>query len=294
MFAGSTEKPTTTTSGAGGGAGAAAPPKPAVAAAAVRAKSDGEEEVVEFIDFDSTTTASKERNYECTFTASRPTVMYTTTNPTPACPSFSQTWITQQTFNYMHVSTVHTHTARFPIPDMVCTGGVDRKEAFARVAVAMFGYMTDLDTVSIDPSCNRSMKCKGNATPPPSREPRSGYKLSMTLPTGHDAMSLLYSFLDEMLYTFCSDDFVAKEVAIVAVDWDAWTLTASAKGEKFDLKKHPQVMYGRAHTSSVHCLSLTNNAATTKHRALRSRQSHTLQCKYMPQRNQRMACIMCM
>lgn len=66
MFAGSTEKPTTTTSGAGGGAGAAAPPKPAVAAAAVRAKSDGEEEVVEFIDFDSTPTASKERNYECT------------------------------------------------------------------------------------------------------------------------------------------------------------------------------------------------------------------------------------
>lgn len=115
----------------------------------------------------------------------------------------------------------------------------------------MFGYMTDLDTVSIDPSCNRSIKCKGSATLAHSREPRSGYKLSMTLPPGHDAMSLLYSFLDEMLYTFCSDDFVAKEVAIVAVDWDAWTLTASAKGEKFDLKKHPQVMYGRDH--SVYC-----------------------------------------
>lgn len=59
--------------------------------------------------------------------------------------------------------------------------------------------------------------------------------------SGHDYQSLLYNFLDELLFAFCGDDFVCKDVKVVEFDEDRLRITVSCKGERFDLGKHPQV-----------------------------------------------------
>ena len=43
----------------------------------------------------------------------------------------------------------------------VAPDGSTLQTAFEHVAIAMFGYMTDLETVEIDESCNRTMRVKG-------------------------------------------------------------------------------------------------------------------------------------
>ena len=40
--------------------------------------------------------------------------------------------------------------------------------------------------------------------------------------------SLLFNFLDELLFVFCTDLFVCTELCVTSLDRDAWTL--SAKG----------------------------------------------------------------
>ena len=41
--------------------------------------------------------------------------------------------------------------------------------------------------------------------------------------------SLLFNFLDELLYGFCTDLFVCTEVQVTSLDREAWTL--KAKGQ---------------------------------------------------------------
>ena len=112
-----------------------------------------------------------------------------------------------------------------------------------QVAIAMFGYMTDLDTVEVDP--------------------RSGTKEIQV--EGHDLPSLLYNYLDELLFLFATEDHVCRDVRIVEFErtvgagdassgnWQGgqegggesevqglFKIKALAYGEAFDLKKHPQ------------------------------------------------------
>uniref|UniRef100_A0A2P2I761 Protein archease-like n=1 Tax=Hirondellea gigas TaxID=1518452 RepID=A0A2P2I761_9CRUS len=94
--------------------------------------------------------------------------------------------------------------------------GDDLTEAFEQVAVAMFGYMTELETVEIRQTQDIEAE-------------------------GHDMESLLYMFLDECLFVFCADDFlVAKKVQITEFDKEAFKIKATLHGETFDLAKHPQ------------------------------------------------------
>jgi hypothetical protein len=44
---------------------------------------------------------------------------------------------------------------------MVSTGGATMPEALEQLAMCMFNYMTDLDTVDFDPACCREVRAKG-------------------------------------------------------------------------------------------------------------------------------------
>ncbi|RWS27197.1 mutS protein 5-like protein, partial [Leptotrombidium deliense] len=61
-------------------------------------------------------------------------------------------------------------------------GGDDLKEAFEQCAVAMFAYMTDIETVEIKESQDIEI-------------------------TGDDMLSLLFQYLDDFLFNFSAEPF---------------------------------------------------------------------------------------
>ena len=54
----------------------------------------------------------------------------------------------------------------------------------------------------------------------------------------HDLPSLLYHWLDELLFDFSSDFFVAKTLEITLFDREGWKIEAEATGERFDRGRH--------------------------------------------------------
>ena len=97
--------------------------------------------------------------------------------------------------------------------------GDSLNEAFEQCALAMFGYMTDIDGVL--PKRREEIKA-----------------------TGHDMDSLLFCFLDELLFLSASDNyFMAREVQITDLvrgsgSEGVWSIEAVAYGEDFDKKRH--------------------------------------------------------
>lgn len=90
------------------------------------------------------------------------------------------------------------------------------EEAFEQCAMAMFGYMTEIDTVEIS-------ECQDVEA------------------DGHDILSLLFHFLDECLFLFCADPFfIARKVRILEFDKTNFHIKAAAYGEEFQIGKHPQ------------------------------------------------------
>jgi len=89
-------------------------------------------------------------------------------------------------------------------------------EAFEQTALAMFNYMVELDSVTIDDQ----------------REPRQ------IEAEGHDMDSLLYAFLDEWLFVFCTEWLVCTEIKITEFDRENFKIKAVGKGEKLDKNKH--------------------------------------------------------
>jgi len=94
--------------------------------------------------------------------------------------------------------------------------GETLEEAFEQCAMAMFGYMTEIDTVEISES--RDVEAEG-----------------------HDMLSLLFHFLDECLFLFCADPyFIARKVKVLEFDITHFRVKAVAYGEEFQIGKHPQ------------------------------------------------------
>ncbi|KAG7200236.1 hypothetical protein KM043_017713 [Ampulex compressa] len=90
------------------------------------------------------------------------------------------------------------------------------EEAFEQCAVAMFGYMTDLERVEIT-------------------------QVHHVEAEGHDLQSLLFHFLDELLFMFCAEPFlVAKKVKITEFDRENFRIKATGMGEEFSIGKHSQ------------------------------------------------------
>jgi SHS2 domain-containing protein len=105
------------------------------------------------------------------------------------------------------------HTA-----DVQChTWGATLKDAFQVMIPCMFNYMTDLSRVDIDPKATIELEVEA-----------------------HDMQSLLFRYMDEFLFRFCSDGFCCKQVTIIEFDREKFKIKARGEGEKWDPSKHPQ------------------------------------------------------
>ncbi|XP_071950873.1 protein archease-like [Antedon mediterranea] len=116
--------------------------------------------------------------------------------------------------------------------------GDSLEESFEQVAMAMFGYMTEIDTVEVKQS--KSIEAEG-----------------------YDLLSLLFHFLDEFLFLFSADPFfIPRKVQIVEFDKTNFKIQAIGFGETFDLSKHPQGTEVKAITYSnmqIHTDRTTND-----------------------------------
>jgi SHS2 domain-containing protein len=115
--------------------------------------------------------------------------------------------------------------------------GPTLKEAFEQCTKAMFGYMTELDTVE---ECTTLV----------------------VETTGHDLQSALYNFMDEWLFNFCADPFFVpfkieiNEFERSRKDGDEEgeeevRIKAIGFGDTFSLDKHPQGTEVKAITYSA-------------------------------------------
>jgi SHS2 domain-containing protein len=77
--------------------------------------------------------------------------------------------------------------------------------------------MTDLSTVVIDDSKTVFIEVKG-----------------------HDMQSLLFAFMDEMLFRFCTEAFICAKIDIIKFDKEAFKIDFKAHGNVFDQAIHPQ------------------------------------------------------
>jgi len=94
--------------------------------------------------------------------------------------------------------------------------GETLSEAFEQTAVAMFGYMTEIDKVDIE------------------------FKHQIEA-TSDDMEGLLFQFLDECLFAFCCEpNIIASKVVINEFDRESFRISATLYGEEFNLEKHPQ------------------------------------------------------
>eukprot|EP00033_Pygsuia_biforma_P004121 GCRY01004518.1.p1 GENE.GCRY01004518.1~~GCRY01004518.1.p1 ORF type:complete len:150 (+),score=23.46 GCRY01004518.1:201-650(+) len=93
--------------------------------------------------------------------------------------------------------------------------GTSLKQAFEATIYAMFDYITELSSINIVDSTEISI-------------------------SGHDLPSLLYNFMDEVLFTFSTEFFVAKKVTITDFDTENFSITVKLDGEEFELGRHPQ------------------------------------------------------
>ncbi|NWU82867.1 ARCH archease, partial [Onychorhynchus coronatus] len=101
------------------------------------------------------------------------------------------------------------------------------EEAFEQCVMAMFGYMTDTETV----------------------EPVDTVEVEAE---GHDMLSLLFHLLDEWLYKFSANEFfVPREVKVLHIDRMQFKIRSIGWGEEFSLGKHPQGTEVKAITYSA-------------------------------------------
>ncbi|KXZ52230.1 hypothetical protein GPECTOR_10g861 [Gonium pectorale] len=93
------------------------------------------------------------------------------------------------------------------------SGGADLTEAFEQCALAMFNYMSPLEHVR--PLESRTYRAEG-----------------------HDLSSLLFAFLDELLFVFSTELFLARSIHITSFDREAFVIEAEGRGETFDRSVH--------------------------------------------------------
>ena len=133
-----------------------------------------------------------------------------------------QTWTIPRTFSFIHVrpqritGSLPCFHCRFQFPMLLSfpqykliphsepSGGASVAEAFAWAGLAMNNYMTPLKGVQVREANDRRLDV-----------------------TAHDMQSLLFAFLDQLLFTFSTDLFVAKEILITRFERGAvWRIAA--------------------------------------------------------------------
>eukprot|EP00696_Hemimastix_kukwesjijk_P020237 gnl/Hemi2/9746_TR3391_c0_g1_i1.p1 gnl/Hemi2/9746_TR3391_c0_g1~~gnl/Hemi2/9746_TR3391_c0_g1_i1.p1 ORF type:complete len:157 (-),score=43.42 gnl/Hemi2/9746_TR3391_c0_g1_i1:192-662(-) len=95
--------------------------------------------------------------------------------------------------------------------------GENLVQAFEQCGLGLYGYMTDLGTVEEDPELTQVFDAEG-----------------------HDMQSLLYAYLEELLFHFSAENFIGKEIHIDELNKETFKIRMTVRGEQFDLDKHPQ------------------------------------------------------
>ena len=97
--------------------------------------------------------------------------------------------------------------------------GDSLKESFEQLAMSMFAYMTDIETV----------------------EMTSKQEIEIHLDQEDDILNLVFKWLDEWLFLFSAEPFfIARKIVIDEVDFEKGYIKATGYGEEFSLAKHPQ------------------------------------------------------
>jgi SHS2 domain-containing protein len=116
--------------------------------------------------------------------------------------------------------------------------GESLSEAFEQSGMAMFGYMTEIETVDI----------------------KERHEIEAQ---ADDLDGLLYHFLDELLFLFSAEPFlICKNLKITEFNLETFTIKCSCYGESFDLAKHPQGTEVKAITYSA--MSIVQNPELKK------------------------------
>lgn len=119
--------------------------------------------------------------------------------------------------------------------------GDSLKESFEQIAMGMFAYMTEIETV----------------------EYKQTEELVIQLDEGDDLLNLVFKWLDEWLFKFCAEPFfIPCKIVIEEFDQSKGYIKAVGYGEVFDLSKHPQGTEVKAITYSnmqVHNDKATND-----------------------------------
>lgn len=97
--------------------------------------------------------------------------------------------------------------------------GPSLEEALESLAMAMFGYMTDLALIQVDEEHSLTY----------GRDVAS---------RGHDVQSLVFCFLQEWLGIFHETGFVPRQVKVSQLDRSTWSVVSSGQGERFDPARH--------------------------------------------------------
>ncbi|XP_045470329.1 protein archease-like [Harmonia axyridis] len=107
--------------------------------------------------------------------------------------------------------------------------GNSLKETFEQCGMAMYGYMTELPSVEI----KQCVEIEAD---------------------GHDLESLLYKFLDELLFLFsCEPYLICKKIEITQfiIEGEDMRIKCKCYGEEFQIGKHPQGTEVKAITYSA-------------------------------------------
>lgn len=105
--------------------------------------------------------------------------------------------------------------------------GESLTEAFEQCGMAMFGYMTDLEYVTVQ-TC---------------------YQIEVT---ADDLEGLLYRFLDELLFLFSAEPYlICRRLEVTKFNQNPFEIECRCYGEPFDLAKHPQGTEVKAITYSA-------------------------------------------
>lgn len=115
----------------------------------------------------------------------------------------------------------------FPAANRLHAWGDTLKEAFEQCGLAMFGYMTEIDKVEV----------------------KQCFRIEAS---GDDIESLLFHFLDELLFLFSCEPFlICPKLEISKFDLAGFELECLCYGEPFQLGKHPQGTEVKAITYSA-------------------------------------------
>ncbi|XP_053948659.1 protein archease-like [Anastrepha ludens] len=126
-------------------------------------------------------------------------------------------WLPETKYEYLdHTADVQLHA-----------WGSTLQEAFEQCGMAMFGYMTELEYVSVK-QCFR-VEAKGD-----------------------DIEGLLYHFLDELLFLFSIEPYIiCRKLEITKLNLEDFEIECRCYGESFEIGKHPQGTEVKAITYSA-------------------------------------------